>query len=192
MSTINKTGKVAAISIALTFVAQPLMLAAIDKSCITGAEVDALMTVYAPELINTAVKQCSVVLKKDSYLLQNKDSLIAKFTGKRAAAVPLANRAIQKLMKDSTNNTFSQALAGMKPDTVIEVFGTGMISSVKLDTKTCLATNEIIATLAPLPPENLTQLSTILVQLSMDASKKKPLNSCPFTPGILPIAVGSP
>ena len=40
MSTMNKTGKVAAISIALTFVAQPSMLAAIDKSCITGAEVD--------------------------------------------------------------------------------------------------------------------------------------------------------
>ena len=188
----NKTGKVAAISVALTFVAQPSMLAAIDKSCITGAEVDALMTVYAPELINTAVEQCSVVLKKDSYLLQNKDSLIAKFTGKRAAAFPLANRAIQKLMKDSTNNTFSQALAGMKPDTVIEVFGTGMISSVKLDTKTCLATNEIMATLAPLPPENLTQLSTTLVQLSLGSdTKKKSFDICPFTPRISSSAVES-
>ncbi len=189
----NKTGKIAAISIALTFAVQPSLLAAIDKSCVTGAEVDALMTVYAPELINTAVKQCSVVLKKDTYLLQNKDSLIAKFTGKRTAAVPLANRAIQKVMRDyTTDKTVSQAIVGMKPDEVIKVFGVGMIAAVKLDTKTCLATNEIMATLAPLPPENLTQLSTILVQLSMDVSKKKPLNICPFTPGMLPIAVGSP
>ena len=190
----NKIRKVAAISISLTFIAQPPMLAAIDQSCVTRAEIDALMTVYAPELINTTVKQCSVALKKETYLLQNKDSLIAKFTEKRSAAMPIAARAIQKLMKDyTTDKTLSQTLAGMKSDELVDVFGVGMISAVKLDPKTCLATNEILVTLAPLPPENLSQLSTILIQLSMDAyTKKKPLNTCPFTPGMLPIAVGSP
>lgn len=189
----NKIGKVSALGIALTFVVQPSMLAAIDKSCVTGAEMDALIAVYAPELINTAVKQCSGVLKKETYLLQKKDSLIAKFTGNRAAATPLASRAIQKLMKGyTTNNTFAQALAGMKSDALIEVVGAGIISAVKLDTKTCLATNEIMATLDPLPPENFAQLATTLVQLSLGSdTKKKSFDICPFTPRISSSAVES-
>lgn len=180
----NKIRKVAAVSVLLTVIAQPSVLAAIDQSCVTTAEVEALTIVYAPELINTAVKQCSLALKKETYLLQNKDNLIAKFTEKRASAMPLASRAIQKLMKDyTTDKTVAKALATMKPDTLVEFFGAGVMSSVKLDKNVCLATNEIMATLAPLPPENITQLSTILIQLSMDANtKKKPFNLCPFKP----------
>ena len=151
------------------------------------------MTVYAPELINTAVKQCSVVLKKDAYLIQNKNSLTTKFTEKRAAATPLASRAIQKLMKGYTaDNTFAQALVGMKSDTLIELFGAA-ISSVKLDRKTCLATNEIMATLDPLPPENFAQLATTLFQLSLDAdTKKKLFDICPFAPRMSLSAIGAP
>jgi hypothetical protein len=157
------------------------------QACITADEVDALAMVSAPAVINTAVKQCSVALGKNAYLLQNQDSIIAKFADKRDVAMPAAFRAVQKVMKGSTTNgKFDQAIAGVSSDAILKIFENGMISEVKLDAKSCLVANEVIATLAPLPPENLTRLFTIILQLPTDTSKKSSFTVCPLN-SIVPV-----
>lgn len=190
MGKVTEMSKVTAVSIALVLTAQPAM-AATDRSCITATEISALATVYAADLMDSAVKQCRLVLKKDDYLLQNQAAFVAKFAPKRLAAIPVASRAIRKLMKDSgkVDKLTNQILENLAPDATVQIFGVGFVGAVKLDKKTCFATNEIMETLAPLPAENLANLSTLLFQLSLDASpaSKKSLNSCPFSPGMLSI-----
>jgi hypothetical protein len=193
---VNKTWqmKITTVTVSLIFAAQPSMVCAIEQVCIKGDEIDALTTVVAPAVINAAVKQCSTVLAKDAYLLQNYDGLIAKFAEKRDAALPLANLAIQKITQDeSTTGKVDQAIARLSPNLKLERFQTGAISALKLDAKTCLAINEVMVTLAPLPPENLTHLLTTIVQLSANDSKKKSQSDpCLFNPARLPMVVGSP
>lgn len=175
-----KFWKIASLSIALIFVAKPAMA---SVTCITSSEMDALLIISAPTVLKVVKQKCKIVLSKDAYLIQNNESILAKFEANRDASRSLAAKAVLKIMlSQSLNKTQVESLRAMPSDSILELWQNGISTSLKVDANSCLVGNESMELLDPLPPQNMTKGLTLLMQAGFNSVSKKQQISFPLCP----------
>ena len=175
----------------LIFVSQPTIVLAATKTCITAPEIQSIAMVSTPTLLQTAKQKCQSVLSKDAYLIQNNEALVAKFEQNREAFIPSASAAFKKIMVSTAPNKEQVDFFNAMPlATMVSLFQVSLVSTIKMDAKTCYIANEVVELLEPLPPQNMARLFTILMQFGSTGQKQSSFVACPYQPRQTPKTVG--
>lgn len=147
--------------LALTSAAQ--LNAAQTAQCLSRGEVHDLIAYVLPDAISSTTTGCSASLPADSYLTVKGPALADEFKAGKNAAWPGAKAAFMKIAnqdgKDNTLSTVSdELLRGILDGVMAEKLG-----ELKIKPSTCGDISRLSATLAPMPAENVIQMTTELV-----------------------------
>lgn len=157
------------------------------KQCLTPKEAQGLVTFALPEVITAVANKCTPTLGPDGYLTKSAPDLSARYRAAAAPNWPVAKMALRKFIDtdaDFMNNLPDEALKGF--------FGAGVSTAIVKDIKTeqCGDIDRVMKILAPLPPENMSQLVGILLEIgarpkaqAAAQKAKAPFSICPAPGG---------
>lgn len=133
------------------------------KQCLTPKEAQGLVSFALPEIITSVSSKCAPSLGPDGYLTRSGADLASRYRVAAKASWPAAKLAMRKFMDvdaDFMNNLPDEALKGF--------FGAGVSTAVVKDVNPaqCGDIDRIVKVLAPLPPENMSQLVGIVLELT--------------------------
>ena len=158
-----------------------------DENCLTPEEAKPLFQYALGDALSGAAQSCTPTLGQASFLATGGADMIKRYRDAQSAAWPVARRAIRKAILSSGAHDKSEDLIAKLPDEALQPFVSGMVKQIvasALKPKDCARFDEIAQLLAPLPPENMAGLITLVVEL-MDRPKpgqKQNLNLCPLQP----------
>jgi hypothetical protein len=132
---------------------------AVDKppQCLTPVEAEAMMDFALPELLNSVTDKCAAELPKTSFLSTRGKQLAASYRIAAEPRWPAAKAAIAKLGGD---DDAAKIFAAMPDDSIKALMAAAMGVGLtdKLEVAQCSGINDIAASLAPLPPQDLSRL----------------------------------
>ncbi len=144
-----------------------------EAPCLTPAEFSSLAAYSLPNVIQGTKARCAQTLGPESFLRTEGDRLSAAYGARKSLAWPSAKAAFIRMSAGSNEqaNSVLKELPdeSLKPmlDLVIE----GMVSQ-QISLKECRTLDRFVRLLAPLPPENMAELITLVV-IQAGKSKKE-------------------
>jgi hypothetical protein len=144
-------------------------------SCLSSVDVRALTTFAMPSVLNGLIANCGPQVGARSFLTTQGNSLVASYSARKQAAWPAARKAFFRLADGGkpTDKGMADTVAKL-PDAALQPFVEGMIGTMigsKLKPGQCVIADKLLRLLAPLPPENTTELISTIFELA-DADKK--------------------
>ena len=144
-------------------------------SCLSPGDVRALTTFAMPSVLNGLIANCGPQVGPRSFLMTQGNSLVAAYSTRKQAAWPAARKAFFRLADNGKPGDKDMAETVAKlPDSALQPFVEGMIGTMigsKLKPGQCVIADKLLRLLAPLPPENATELIATIFELA-DADKK--------------------
>ena len=145
------------------------------SACLAPAEVRALTTFSMPSVLNGLIANCTAQVGARSFMATQGRGLVAAYAGGKDAAWPAARKAFFRLADGGKPSDKEMAAAVAKlPDSALQPFVEGMISSMigaKLKPGQCVVADKLMRLLAPLPPENTSELVSTVIELA-EADRK--------------------
>lgn len=157
------------------------------QPCLTPAEAQAIVSFTLPDIIDGATQKCADVLGPASFLAQSGQDMANRYRPTSDAAWPQARPGIRKFAGDKavlvdliSDKTFKSVSAGLATTAVLK----------RLEPGFCADLDRIMEAVAPLPPENMSMLVGILLEIASRpkaqaavAKAKSPFNICPAPTG---------
>ncbi len=156
-------------------------------NCITPRDAQALISFALPEVINGVAAKCAPLNGPSSFLAASGKTLAERYRPASEAAWPLAKPVIRQLAGAQAG------LIDLLPDESLKSFSasfaaTGVVREIKPER--CGDIDRVMRVVAPLPPENMSMLVGIMLEIlsrptaqAAIASRKMPLNLCPAPTG---------
>ncbi len=150
-----------------------------EMKCITAAEAQNLISFALPDILSGVINQCKPQLASSAFMITSGPSLLARYQASADVAWPNAKIAMMKMIGDD-------ALLSSVPDQVIKgLLAAGIASGVGKDIKPkdCGTIDRVAEALAPLPPQNASNLIGVFLEMQNNkpktGSKAPALNICP-------------
>jgi hypothetical protein len=158
--------------------ALPAMITAQARptECLTRTEMRSGISYIMPMLINAVKNACANTLPKGSFLTDGSADMLSKYqalaASNKAAALSLIDKFGAGMKLDSVD-TDGGAQTDMMEALLPIMVEEGLAKEIKPES--CTAMNDIVESLDPLPPENMTRLiETIAVEvIRSDEAKEK-------------------
>lgn len=159
-----------------------LAIAQSAKQCLTPKEAQGLITFALPDVITGVANKCSPSLPPKSYLSTNGADLAARYRAATAPNWPVAKQAMRKFIELD-----SDMMAALPDDALKGFFGAGVSTAIVKEIKLeqCGDIDRLMQVVAPLPPENMSALVGILLEIStrpkaqaLQNKSKMPFNIC--------------
>ncbi len=144
------------------------------RPCISPNENEALVAYAMPDLIGALEMRCARSLPANAFLGTRSAALQRKLTPQADKAWPRARKAAQRFAGPNipVDGPFeSVAKAALAPAAA------AMIAQ-SFDAERCRIADRLLAELAPLPPENLTRVMALFLELGSAQSDKVPFRVC--------------
>ena len=166
-------------SLALTAaaVAMPAHAAAEQAGCLSSAEVRALTTFAMPSVLTGLVDHCTAEIGSTGFMATQGRNLITSYAAGKNAAWPTARKAFFKLADKKGDTSDTSALLTGMPDAALQPFVEGIIGGMigsKLKPGQCVIADKMMRLLAPLPPENTSELVGTILELAGGDKKSGP------------------
>ncbi len=155
--------------------------------CLTPAEAQAIVSFTLPDVIDGTAQKCAPVLGPSSFLAQSGADMASRYRPAADAAWPQARPGIRKFAGDKA------PLLDLMPDQAFKAFSAGLATTavlMKVAPAFCADLDRIFKAVAPLPPENMSMLVGILLDIASRpqaqaavAKAKTPFNICPTPSG---------
>ena len=141
--------------------------AATPAPCLTTGEFASLASYALPSVITGATQRCAASPVPGSWLGNNGTALAGRYSARKAGAWPAAKAAFLKISSGMDKSEGAQLLRSM-PDESLQPILDNLISGMvaqRLPVERCPAVDQLIRLLAPLPPENTSELIALAVGL---------------------------
>ncbi|MFM7027721.1 MAG: hypothetical protein ACKOXK_03465 [Chakrabartia sp.] len=175
----------ALMSLPCTVAAQ--MPAADRLPCLTPGEGQAILAFTLPDIVAGLSRKCGPALGSTSYMSQSGLNLAERYRPQSNAAWSQARPALRKLAGETA------VFADMMSDEVFKGVASGVATTAVLkevQPAQCRDIDRILRAVAPLPPENMSMLVGILLEIASRptaqaavAKAKSPFNICPAPSG---------
>jgi len=174
------------LALALVALALPAQAsaAAVEQSCVTPAEGQALITSFLPDLIRTATNTCRTSLPADAFLVRSGSALADRYKTVADQAWKTTRPVLGKLVgKDMS--VFSR----LDDETVRKVFASGVAEKMEgtIKAKDCATVSGVLEALEPLPPANMSKLIAVIFE-GMGRDKKQGSGGFQVCPASMPAA----
>ena len=162
--------------------------AAAAPACLTAAEAQTLIRVALPEVIGALTDKCKASLSGTAFILQSGAALKARYQMTADAAWPSVKPVVAKVAGDQ-----AAFLTSMPDEAVRPLFSAIVAGQIGKGVKTeqCSKIDSLMASIAPLPAENMADMVVAIFGLSAKDGKDSDLNLCP-TPASIPAPVSRP
>lgn len=159
--------------IASVLITAPGIAQAKKMPCLSSSEFSSLIGCALPSAIRGTTLRCSAILPEGAFLRTEGQELAERYAALNSETWPDAKAAFIKLSSDKED--VAKVLREIPDESLQEMFAIlleGMISSqIALDK--CETVDRFMRLLSPLPPENTTELVTLIVSLSSGPDKPK-------------------
>ena len=172
---------------ALAFAIPAVATAQTAKQCLTPKEAQGLISFALPDTITSLSSKCAPSLGPDGYLTRSGKDLSDRYRTAAVPSWPSAKLALRKFV--DSDSDFMNAI----PDEALKgFFGAAVSTAIVKDVKPeqCGDIDRVMKLLAPLPPENMSQLVGILLEIgarpkaqAAAAKTKAPFSICPAAGG---------
>lgn len=133
--------------------------AATPLPCLTSSEVAAATAFALPGAISATADKCGPALGKGSYFARSGSQLAQRFASGADRAWPATRAAIIRVSSASADPMI-QAIKNMPDPAMREIVGGFVVAAVaeKVPVTRCGQIDRVLELIAPLPPENATEL----------------------------------
>ena len=172
---IHRFARVAALTAAV--VALPAQAAAAEAQCLAPAEVRALATFAMPSVLTGLIDHCAPEVGASGYMSTQGSNLVASYAAHKEAAWPVARKAFFRLAATKGGADEATDMIAKMPDAALQPFVEGMIGGMigsKLKPGQCAIADKMMRLLAPLPPENTSELLGTILELAEGDKKSGP------------------
>lgn len=177
-----------ALAAAAAFVAMPgLASAQTAKQCLTPKEAQSLISFALPDIITSVSAKCTPSLGTEGYLSRSGKDLSDRYRAAAGPSWPVAKTALKKFI-DTDMSLFDS----MPDDALKGFFGAGVATTIVKDIRPeqCGDIDRVVRVLAPLPPENMSQLVGLVLEIgarpkaqAAAQKAKAPFSICPTASG---------
>jgi hypothetical protein len=143
--------------------------------CLSQGEVRALTTFAMPSALSGLIDRCGPQLGPSGFMPTGGRALVAAYAARKQAAWPAARKAFFRLAGSKPSDKAMTETMAQMPDSALQPFVEGMIGAMigaKLKPGQCVIADKLMRLLAPLPPENMTELLGTIFELA-DADDKQ-------------------
>ena len=160
-------------------VAMPAQAAAqaAEAQCLAPAEVRALATFAMPSVLTGLIDRCSPEVGASGFMTTQGRDLVASYAVHKESAWPTARKAFFRLAGSKSDSSEATDLMAKMPDAALQPFVEGMIGGMigsKLKPGQCAIADKMMRLLAPLPPENTSELLGTILELAEGDKKSGP------------------
>ncbi|MBC2661295.1 hypothetical protein H7F50_05970 [Novosphingobium flavum] len=160
----------------------PQVAAAQDTApCLTAPEVSSLLTYALPSVIDGISRTCATRLPDSAYLRRSGTEMSQRYTVAKTKAWPVAKAAFVK-MSSGKDQTAGKVLMSMPDDTLqkfVDAAFAGIVTG-EIKPESCGTIDRLMSAIAPLPPENTSELLSVLIGLGSrsGAGRMGPISFC--------------
>lgn len=142
--------------------------------CLTRTEAQGVIAFALPSVVGGLNEKCRPSLPATAYLPRNAASLASRFRPASDSAWPTARTAFQKLAGEELPSFLNDAA-------IRTLFEAGISGALTEQVKIgdCATVDRVFEVLAPLPPENMTALVTLLMEVGASRSTDQRFRLCP-------------
>ena len=154
--------------------AMPAQAAVEQATCLSSTEVLALTTFAMPSMLTGLIDHCASEVGTSGYMTTEGHNLIASYAVHKNSAWPSARKAFFRIAGTKGDTRQATDLMAAMPDAALQPFIEGMIGGMvgaKLKPGQCVIADKMMRLLAPLPPENTSELVGTILELA-GADKK--------------------
>ena len=172
---IHRVVRVAALTAAA--IAMPAQAAAAEAECLAPAEVRALATFAMPSVLTGLIDHCAPEVGASGFMSTQGRGLVASYAAHKDAAWPVARKAFFRLAGSKSDSSEATDMMAKMPDAALQPFVEGMIGGMigsKLKPGQCAVADRMMRLLAPLPPENTSELLGTILELAEGDKKSGP------------------
>ena len=148
----------------------PTSASAQDR-CISRAENQALVAHLLPDLLESVEKRCTPVLGRGTFLERGAKELAGKAEPMSRRAWPAAREALER--QSGSRLPKNDYILNIGRRAITDGIANGM------DAQACRTTDELLAQLAPLPPENLANVFALFLEAGLNGNPDSELRVCP-------------
>jgi hypothetical protein len=158
--------------------ALPMTAIAAETPCLTATEARGLIQVALPDVITAVESRCKTTLPSGSFLARSGAEMATRYRTSAGTNWPVAKLAFLKLVGPS-----GEVFKSMPDDASKALISAGIAAEMGKGIKPeqCSYIDRAMAALAPLPPENMADLTIVILELgnANGAKTKSPLTLCP-------------
>ena len=165
------------VALVAAVVALPAQSVAAEAQCMSPAEVRALATFAMPSVLTGLIDHCSPEVGATGFMTTQGRDLIASYATHKDAAWPTARKAFFRLAGSKSGSDETADMLAKMPDAALQPFVEGMIGGMigsKLKPGQCAIADKVMRLLAPLPPENTSELLGTILELAESDKKSGP------------------
>lgn len=165
-------------ALAAVAVAMPAQAAAAEAAqCLSPVELRALATFAMPSVLTGVIDHCTPEVGAAGFMSTQGRSLIASYAAHKDSAWPTARQAFFRLAGSKSGSSETSDMLAKMPDAALQPFVEGMIGGMvgsKLKPGQCAIADKMMRLLAPLPPENTSELLGTIFELAGADKKSGP------------------
>ena len=165
-------------ALAAAAIAMPAQAAATaEAQCLAPAEVRALATFAMPSVLTGLIDRCTPEVGASGFMATQGRDLVANYAAHKDAAWPTARKAFFRLAGSKSDSSEATDMMAKMPDAALQPFVEGMIGGMigsKLKSGQCAIADKMMRLLAPLPPENTSELLGTILELAGADKKSGP------------------
>lgn len=164
-------------ALAAAAVAMPASAVAAEAQCLAPAEVRALTTFAMPSVLTGLIDRCAPEVGSSGFMSTQGRGLVASYAAHKDAAWPIARKAFFRLAATKSGADEAGDMMAKMPDAALQPFVEGMIGGMigsKLKPGQCAIADKMMRLLAPLPPENTSELLGTILELAEGDKKSGP------------------
>ena len=168
---------VALVAAAAAMPAQAAAAQAAQAQCMSPAEVRALATFAMPSVLTGLIDHCAPEVGATGFMSTQGRNLIASYAMHKDSAWPTARKAFFRLAGSKSDSSEATDMMAKMPDAALQPFVEGMIGGMigsKLKPGQCVIADKMMRLLAPLPPENTSELLATILELTGADKKSGP------------------
>ena len=157
--------------------AMPAQAAAAQAECLSSAEVRALTTFAMPSVLTGLIDHCAPEVGTGGYMTTQGRNLVSSYAANKGSAWPTARKAFFRLAGTKSGSSDATDMMAKMPDAALQPFVEGMIGGMigaKLKPGQCVIADKMMRLLAPLPPENTSELLGTILELAGSDKKTGP------------------
>ena len=163
--------------VALVAAAVAVPVQAAEAQCLAPAEVRALATFAMPSVLTGLIDHCTPEVGATGFMSTQGRNLVASYAANKDSAWPTARKAFFRLAGSKGDSSEATEMMAKMPDAALQPFVEGMIGGMigsKLKPGQCVIADKMMRLLAPLPPENTSELLGTILELAGADKKSAP------------------
>ena len=163
------------VALAAAAVAVPVQAA--EAQCLAPAEVRALATFAMPSVLTGLIDHCTPEVGATGFMSTQGRNLVASYAANKDSAWPTARKAFFRFAGSKSDSSEATDMMAKMPDAALQPFVEGMIGGMigsKLKPGQCVIADKMMRLLAPVPPENTSELLGTILELAGADKKSAP------------------